>query len=90
MFLERVDFSRNFKHMEDEMRQPTRLRKLVLIADFIAGASLEECICLMEGIQERDILCVFNAKTKSLDSVTSVCVNGRNIQLNVEEDHEKL
>lgn len=67
----------------DEVR---RLSKLRLITRFIEEASIDELLWIVDEIVHcHDNMYIHSSKHASLDRVASVCLNGENIQLNVEE-----
>lgn len=56
------------------------------VMEYIDGADVEECADIISEIRTcHDNICVWNSKTKSLDSVVSISINQGSVQLNVEE-----
>lgn len=75
--------------MIKELLEKHRLEDMKAVYKFLYTCSREELFTIIEEIRcVHDCLIVFNPNTKSLDSISSVCLNGECIQLNIEKEIE--
>lgn len=70
----------------NKMMEKNRRAELRAICKFIDTADFEDLTTIIEEIRVcHDNIFVFSEEHKSLDRVTSVCLNGECIQLNLEK-----